>query len=71
MMSEIENPPAFEASVGLDGSIYEGISLRDWFAGQALAQASRDIWEHHKPEDVAKRCYIFADAMLAARKAKP
>lgn len=42
-------------------------SLRDYFAGQALNQATRDIWAEHKPEDVAKRAYQLADAMLAER----
>lgn len=45
-----------------------GMSLRDYFAGQALAGLA--------PQDsswarIAKGCYIAADAMLAARKAVP
>lgn len=46
-----------------------GMSLRDWFAGQALAESTRDIWANHKYDDVAKRAYAIADAMIAARKA--
>ena len=44
-------------------SNYEnGMSLRDWFAGQALADlAATDS------EDVALECYQIADAMLAHR----
>lgn len=46
---------------------FAGISLRDWFAGQALAKVS------HLPagtlEDFAKKAYELADAMLAQRKA--
>lgn len=44
-----------------------GMTLRDYFAGQALAHSSRDIWANHKFEDVAERAYHFADAMLKAR----
>lgn len=45
-----------------------GMTLRDWFAGQALAGLmayphSNDTWA-----DAAKRAWIMADAMLAARK---
>lgn len=46
-----------------------GMSLRDWFAGQALAESTREIWASHKHDDVAKRAYEMADAMIAARKA--
>lgn len=44
-----------------------GMSLRDWFAGKALGESTREIWTNHKPEDVAKRCYDLADAMIAER----
>ncbi len=52
-----------------------GMSLRDWFAGQALAgicaplydDESPTIWKHR---EFAKGAYMFADAMLAARKSK-
>lgn len=42
-----------------------GMSLRDWFAGQALPQV--DARSHGTPDDVAKECYMLADAMLKAR----
>ena len=43
----------------------QGMSLRDWFAGQALANPySRHDTDHHK---VAIYAYAVADAMLAAR----
>ena len=44
-----------------------GMSLRDWFAGQALAGCAVD--EAH-PNLVAQWCYRIADAMLAAREAQ-
>jgi hypothetical protein len=48
---------------------FEGMSLRDWFAGQALqGQAHRFAHPHEHRELLAKDCYDIADAMLAARK---
>ena len=49
---------------------YDGMSLRDWFAGMALSQCRIGDW--NKCEDGAKYCYDYADAMLAQReKDKP
>jgi len=52
-----------------------GMSLRDWFAGQALnAVNPEDLYfgtveKPHNPwPNVAENCYKAADAMLAARK---
>jgi hypothetical protein len=52
---------------------FTGMTLRDYFAGQALAgicaplydDESPTIWKHR---EFAKGAYMFADAMLAARK---
>ena len=45
-------------------SIQDGMTLRDWFAGQALASGtytdSDDVW-------MSEQCYIIADAMIAER----
>lgn len=43
-----------------------GMSLRDWFAGQALAGWLAD-GATPNPEDAAGRAYGYADAMLGAR----
>lgn len=70
-MTSSNNPPAFPAcnEANLNGTM--GMSLRDWFAGQALAGMSAisdedgDIimgWT-----DMAKAAFNAADAMLAAR----
>ena len=51
-----------------------GMSLRDWFAGQALVSGWRefltdgDAWDSY--EDFAASCYLMADAMLKAREGK-
>lgn len=44
-----------------------GMSLRDYFAGQALAGNLGNPWASNS-DDIAVRCYQIADAMLAARK---
>ncbi len=47
--------------------VFYGMSLRDWFAGQALASLSKllpDVWNEH---DVGKISYVIADALLKER----
>jgi len=39
-----------------------GMSLRDWFAGMAIAR-----FESGNDEECAQWCYELADAMIAAR----
>lgn len=47
-----------------------GMTLRDWFAGQALeGQAHRFDHPHNHRELLAKDCYEIADAMIRARSA--
>lgn len=47
---------------------YEGMRLRDWFAGQALPSHAGEF----QPEAAAVWAYRYADAMLAEReKARP
>jgi len=54
----------------------QGMTLRDWFAGQALngylASWNDEIPnEFFEPDYVAGRVYEFADAMIKAREVKP
>lgn len=45
---------------------YSGMTLRDWFAGQALTGfCNTDM--PFETMGAAKRCYAIADAMLAER----
>jgi hypothetical protein len=51
-----------------------GMTLRDWFAGQALAGYFAYYHAGHQNTatiDTAKYMYQMADAMLSAREAKP
>ena len=45
------------------------MTLRDYFAGQALAGmlSNIDVVENNTPTEVAADCYAYADAMLRAR----
>lgn len=45
----------------------QGMSLRDWFAGQALTMMEPDC-SHIK--SIAEEAYRYADAMLKAREAQ-
>ena len=45
-----------------------GMSLRDWFAGQALAGLIfHNDYGQRSDDDIANGAYSYADAMLAAR----
>lgn len=44
-----------------------GMSLLDYFAGQALVGMMADPDEHGRPEDAAEAAYRFAEAMLRER----
>lgn len=54
-----------------------GMSLRDWFAGQALAGilgsgeflSADGLWVGNGALPTAEAAYLLADAMIAARKA--
>lgn len=47
----------------------EGMSLRDWFAGQAMASTDTFQLEGWSLSEIAEHYYRLADAMLAAREA--
>jgi hypothetical protein len=73
----IDGGPAFPSND--DGIQNEGMTLRDWLAGQALGAVVADSLAFNmrmielgknpalKESDVAKQAYVYADAMLKAR----
>ena len=62
-----DNPWAFPVPNSANMNGEEGMTLRDYFAGQALAgiMAATTVCD---PEAVASRAYVVADAMLKERK---
>ena len=58
-----------------DGSVVPkapGMTLRDWFAGQALAgMCAVPVRHGTTAETFADSAYVLADAMLRAREVKP
>ncbi len=75
-MTDKTSIPAFPNSIinqnTGDHTYEEGMSLRDWFAGQALVGMGNRRWEGEDKETAtqkhARACYSIADAMLEARK---
>ena len=48
-------------------SVNEGMTLRDYFAGQALPALIAQYCETETPREITKRAYRMADLMLEAR----
>jgi len=49
-----------------------GMTLRDWFAGQALAGlVLHNDYGARSDDEIANGAYAYADAMIAAREVKP
>lgn len=73
-----DNPPAFPGGV-VPGTDYHiplnpGMTLRDWFAGQALPSIPTRFrgayeWEYYSHAHRAAAAYRMADAMMAEREA--
>lgn len=61
--------PAFPVSIpGCGDNGWHGMSLRDWFAGQALAMTvSTYVNLPDSAKLLARRCYAVADAMIEER----
>jgi hypothetical protein len=63
---------AFPTSRKQSGVNDDGMSLRDWFAGQALPviqQTLQDQWRDATYDKIAEIAYKIADALLAERAA--
>ena len=59
--------PAFPCHPGIDNPMYDGMTLRDYFAAKAM-QALISIGAYSSEYDTdAQESYAIADAMLKAR----
>ena len=67
-MSINDGGPAFPNGVSEYALDRAGMTLRDWFAGQALPGLVAHGW--YDPEKAARLALDYADAMLAAREAR-
>jgi hypothetical protein len=76
-MSKInDGGPAFPSTIQYfpddkNANEEQGMTLRDWFAGQALTGMVSYVVEGATFENVAEDAYKAADAMLKAREVKP
>ena len=68
MNTKYSGGSAFPRECRVGSQPQDGMTLRDWFAGQALAWAGHNNWTSASPEHMAARAYQMADAMLEARK---
>ena len=61
--------PAFPCHPGIENSIYDGMTLRDYFAGKAMQGYLGDSeWlSNVSPKGTSEAAYRMADAMLEAR----
>ncbi|MBB3980130.1 hypothetical protein GGQ64_005377 [Rhizobium azooxidifex] len=69
VFADLRATEGMHSAKALATGVSKGMSLRDWFAGQALAgfMANKDRPITFAHEDAAW-CYTLADAMLVARK---
>jgi len=63
-------PPSVAISAGGEVVTQYGMTLRDWFAGQALANPRTFPQDWSTPADIAEWAYGLADAMIAERDVK-
>jgi hypothetical protein len=68
-MSDIRNGVAYPTGTEYMSWPIDGMSLRDWFAGQALAgvRAPSDYSSGPCNAAIAERAYAIADAMIRVR----
>ena len=67
MIKLIDGGPAFPRTDGVGAYEQDGMSLRDYFAGHALAGICADSSYYMIKDDLAEWSYRMADAMIEAR----
>jgi hypothetical protein len=66
------NPPAFPNINGDFEARQRGMTLRDYFAAEAMPEVIRELWgEEDAANQIAECCYQLADAMLRERQKEP
>jgi hypothetical protein len=58
---------AFPVPEGSENHVEFGMSLRDWFAGQALIGLVANAGNSRSAKGTARVAYVLADTMLEAR----
>lgn len=69
MTTKDDGGSAFPVAPNIDGMFYEGMTLRQWYAGQALVGMGN--WWPNIPGDYEAKAYwafAMADAMIAEGK---
>lgn len=68
---DTENTPMAFPCVDNGNLFSEGMELRDYFAGEALASVFATQFQADDPADaIAEACYLMADAMMKERAKK-
>ena len=63
-------PMSYDNSLAYTYPSHQGMTLRDWFAGQALVSMGVEYTDECH-SSVAQCAYRYADAMIKAREVKP
>ena len=70
----MNNPPAFPMTgfetrngQGIQSVHHTGMTLRDYFAAQAMLARGFTVRPYDTTHETAKDCYAMADAMMKAR----
>ena len=67
-MEKIDGGSAFPRTNTAGMTEHKGMSLRDWFASQALIALAGKNLSDTEGIETAKQAYMFADTMIYARK---
>ena len=66
MSAKPDGGPAFPVKASMNGEAWDGMTLRQWYAGKALSGPLMDQGEN--PEKAARYAFQYADAMIAHEK---